>query len=191
MNISHNKCLITSICFAALLAATGSVSACKTINDPSVFQKQAAKSIKQWQNDEVKVCGKALSGEMTVDIYKQLSTNISDEKILECALGDYIAEPFYTQTYYDKVWEVKKQLAELLFTKELDVSYTDDSGRGFARYIVSSPHSEEWRIKMLKIFKEKGGDLFKRNEYNRNPLDIARFSEDTKIVAYLESIDEK
>ena len=188
MNTSHNKRLKALLCGGLMLSAIPLTTVACPPYDDAIHQIDA-EPIESWQNDEAKMCGKALSGEMTVDIYKQLSTNISDEKILECALGKYIADPFYTKAYYKKVWKVKTQLAEFLFTKELDVNYDGGYGGNFAHDIVFTSYSEEWRIKMLKIFKEKGGDLFKKNELNREPLDYARSNEYFKIVEYLESIE--
>lgn len=186
MSISHNKCLTGLICLGFLLGvAPLTVIACNPPENSGY--KLLAQPVDEWQDDELSVCHKALSGQMTVEVYKKLSTPVSDEKIAVCALDPYVADPFYSKAYYEKVWEVKKELVEELFSKELDVSYVDESGRNFALAIFFTPHSEEWRIKMLKIFKAKGGDLFKRNDYNRSALDYARSDGDTKIIEYLQS----
>lgn len=129
-------------------------------------------------------CDYAMRGEL--DINKDKSENSERNSYLfNCSIAIVVPLPNESKTSVHERTEKKLKIANFLITKNLDVSFKDETDTNLLMAVIISYMPRDWKLQAAEILLAKGVDIEAKNIYGKTALDLAKFSGDSKMIDFL------
>jgi hypothetical protein len=166
MNISH-KILLTAL---ILSISPGC----------SYSSNERVSLVSNWKS----LCGHAMQGELEIDKH-----GINDPKfnsyLFNCAIAIIVPLPNESQSSVKKRMNKKLKVADALMEKNIDVEYKDETGTTLLMSVIISHMPRSWKLKTAENLLIKGANIGAKNSYGKTAFDLAKFSEDSKMLSLL------
>ncbi len=156
------------------ILATSVLSGCAYSSEKDFFDSDRKKA----------QCDHAMYGKLDTSLFDSGDPQFNSY-VFACSLAIVVPLPNESRISVKNRIKRKLEIADFLMTKNMDVSYKDETDSTLLMTVIISFMPDEWKLDTAKVLIQKGCDVKAKNSYGKTAIILARNREDFEMVSFL------